>query len=304
MQLTPNFRLRKPDATVRVDVKDLKDNMVVLDTEVAKKMDKTGDASNAVAKFSQAGSRTNLLSGEKISLSLGKIMKWFADLKDVAFSGSYSDLSGKPSIPSGTAASCGVANNDTTTASGFVADARIVKIHGDEIDKVNQNLGNINGLLPSGITNLADLLKYWISNGYLSDPNLRALVPFLTGNDSRIIHNSSNTNYPMWQVYDNNMVTAGIGATYIGFDFSASVCVRRIEWQGFNSAYTGFGRYTHVQGSVDGTSWVNVYEFDGGNSYGARVNNSFSNDQSYRYWRVQNGTGAIVGLAFLQFYGV
>ena len=54
-------------------------------------------------------------------------------------------------------------------------------------DGINQNLGNINGLLPSGITNLADLLKYWISNGYLSDPNLRALVPFLTGNDSRII---------------------------------------------------------------------------------------------------------------------
>lgn len=143
MQLTPNFRLRKPDGTDPVDVKDLNDNMDVLDTEVAKKMDKTGDASNAVAKFSQAGSRTNLLSGEKISLSLGKIMKWFADLKDVAFSGSYSDLSGKPSIPSGTAASCGVANNDTTTASGFVADARIVKIHGDEIDKVNQNLGGL-----------------------------------------------------------------------------------------------------------------------------------------------------------------
>lgn len=171
-------------------------------------------------------------------------------------------------------------------------------------DGLIQNLGNINGLLPSGITNLADLLKYWISNGYLSDPNLRALVPFLTGNDSRIIHNSSNTNYPMWQVYDNNMVTAGIGATYIGFDFSSPVCMRRIEWQGFNSAYTGFGKNSHVQGSVDGTSWVNVYEFDGGNSYGARVINAFANSQSYRYWRVQNGTGAIVGLAFLQFYGV
>ena len=171
-------------------------------------------------------------------------------------------------------------------------------------DGLIQNLGNINGLLPSGITNLADLLKYWISNGYLSDPNLRALVPFLTGNDSRIIHNSSNTNYQMWQVYDNNMVTAGIGATYIGFDFGSAICVRRIEWQGFNSAYTGFGKNSHVQGSVDGTSWVNVYEFDGGNSYGARVINAFANSQSYRYWRVQNGTGAIVGLAFLQFYGV
>lgn len=171
-------------------------------------------------------------------------------------------------------------------------------------DGLIQNLGDINGLLPSGITNLAELLKYWISNGYLSDPNLRALVPFLTGNDSRIIHNSSNNNYPMWQVYDNNMVTAGIGATYIGFDFSSPVCMRRIEWQGFNSAYTGFGKNSHVQGSVDGTSWVNVYEFDGGNSYGARVINAFANSQSYRYWRVQNGTGAIVGLAFLQFYGV
>lgn len=140
MQLTPNFRLRKPDGTDPVDVKDLNDNMDVLDTEVAKKMDKTGDASNVVNKFTQAGSRANLTSGEKLSLSLGKVMKWFADLKTVAFSGSYSDLSGKPSIPSGTAASCGVANNDTTTASGFVADARIVKTHGDEIDNLNQNL--------------------------------------------------------------------------------------------------------------------------------------------------------------------
>lgn len=151
MQLTPNFRLRKPDGTDPVDVKDLNDNMDVLDTEVAKKMDKTGDASNAVAKFSQAGSRTNLTSGEKLSLSLGKAMKWFADLKTVAFSGSYSDLSGKPSIPSGTAASCGVANNDTTTASGFVADARIVKTHGDEIDTLNQNLGGYKFSVIDGI---------------------------------------------------------------------------------------------------------------------------------------------------------
>lgn len=141
MQLTPNFRLRKPDGTDPVDVQDFNDNADVIDTNLAGKLDKTGDASNAVTKFTQAGSRANLTSGEKLSLSLGKAMKWFADLKTVAFSGSYSDLSGKPSIPSGTAASCGVANNDTTTASGFVADARIVKTHGDEIDTLNQNLG-------------------------------------------------------------------------------------------------------------------------------------------------------------------
>lgn len=144
MQLTPNFRLRKPDGTDPVDVQDFNDNADVIDTNLAGKLDKTGDASNAVTKFTQAGSRANLTSGEKLSLSLGKAMKWFADLKTVAFSGSYSDLSGKPSIPSGTAASCGVANNDTTTASGFVADARIVKTHGDEIDTLNQNLAALN----------------------------------------------------------------------------------------------------------------------------------------------------------------
>lgn len=43
-------------------------------------------------------------------------------------------------IPSGSAASYSVANNDTTTQAGFVADARIVKQHGDEIDQLSQNL--------------------------------------------------------------------------------------------------------------------------------------------------------------------
>lgn len=49
--------------------------------------------------FSQASSRTNIVSGEKISTIFGKLMKWFADLKTVAFSGSYTDLSNKPTIP-------------------------------------------------------------------------------------------------------------------------------------------------------------------------------------------------------------
>ena len=35
--------------------------------------------------YSQAGSRANLTSGEKLSVSLGKIMKWFADLGTAAF---------------------------------------------------------------------------------------------------------------------------------------------------------------------------------------------------------------------------
>lgn len=46
--------------------------------------------------FTQAATRENIASGNKLSVILGKIMKWFADLKAVAFSGSYNDLSNKP----------------------------------------------------------------------------------------------------------------------------------------------------------------------------------------------------------------
>ena len=42
------------------------------------------------------------------------------------------------------AASQKVANNDTTTSSGYVADARIVKIHGDEIDALKAENSSIN----------------------------------------------------------------------------------------------------------------------------------------------------------------
>lgn len=67
--------------------------------DISGKLDKTGDASNTTTKFTQAATRANLSSGEKLSISFGKVMKYFADLKAVAFSGSYNDLTNKPSIP-------------------------------------------------------------------------------------------------------------------------------------------------------------------------------------------------------------
>lgn len=50
--------------------------------------------------FTQAKERANISSGESFSTIFGKISKWFSDLKAVAFSGSYTDLSNKPTIPS------------------------------------------------------------------------------------------------------------------------------------------------------------------------------------------------------------
>ncbi len=74
--------------------------------EVTKAQVGLGDVPNVPTNdqaptFSQAAARENIKSGEKLSLIFGKVMKWFADLKAVAFSGSYNDLSDRPGIGNG-----------------------------------------------------------------------------------------------------------------------------------------------------------------------------------------------------------
>lgn len=46
--------------------------------------------------FAESGTRTNIASGETLSTLFGKIKKFFTDLNTVAFTGSYTDLSNKP----------------------------------------------------------------------------------------------------------------------------------------------------------------------------------------------------------------
>lgn len=64
--------------------------------------------------FAQATARANLTSGETLSAILGKLSKWFADLKAVAWSGSYADLTNKPVIPT-------VPGAATKTANGLMS---------------------------------------------------------------------------------------------------------------------------------------------------------------------------------------
>lgn len=52
---------------------------------LANKLDKTGDGSNVTATFTAASTRTNIATGEKLSVLLGKIAKWLGDLKALAF---------------------------------------------------------------------------------------------------------------------------------------------------------------------------------------------------------------------------
>ena len=49
------------------------------------KLAKSGDGSNVTAAFTKASSRTNIATGEKLSVLFGKIAKWLADLGSMAF---------------------------------------------------------------------------------------------------------------------------------------------------------------------------------------------------------------------------
>ena len=84
------------------------------------------DVSNSTVTYTQASNRTNIATGEKLSVAFGKIKKYFTDLKTVAFTGSYTDLSSKPSIPT-------VTNNLLATNSGTALDAVQGKAINDKI---------------------------------------------------------------------------------------------------------------------------------------------------------------------------
>lgn len=56
----------------------------------------TGNASNVTVDFTAPSSRSLPATGETLGIIVGKILKYLSDLKNVAFTGSYDDLTGKP----------------------------------------------------------------------------------------------------------------------------------------------------------------------------------------------------------------
>lgn len=139
MKLTEFFRLRMPDGTDPVNIEDFNDNFEVIDKELKKRISSGESASDVTVEFEAAESRQPLKSGEKLSVLMGKAHRFFTDLKTVAFSGKYGDLSERPTL--GGAAGYKVADNDTTNNSEFLATARVAYEHGLEIDALSRELG-------------------------------------------------------------------------------------------------------------------------------------------------------------------
>lgn len=138
---TENYGLTKPEVGEFFSLETWNENMDKIDGELKKREDAQKESDNSLMnpKFTEAKERKNLTSGEKIHLMLGKISRFFSDMKAIAFSGSYNDLVDKPKIPT-------VLNNQTTTEEGYALDAR-------------QANPNIDGTLAKQLSDLNGSLK-------------------------------------------------------------------------------------------------------------------------------------------------
>lgn len=81
---------------------------------------------NTQIVFAQAARRENIASGEKLNIILGKIKKWFADIKGAAFQD--------------------VSNTLTTTEAGKVLDARQGKVLDEKVAEKLDKTDVVNGL--------------------------------------------------------------------------------------------------------------------------------------------------------------
>lgn len=167
MKLTDIFKFKLFERTDPVDMETVNENFESVEKifdgltaeDVGAVATKGNTADNTVA-FTTASERTKISSGETHATLFGKIARWIADLKTVAFSGNYNDLSNKPTIPT-------VANNNTTTEAGYALDARQAN------PNVEGSLGAQISALNSGLVNLQtvpekykDVAQHFINNIY------------------------------------------------------------------------------------------------------------------------------------------
>ena len=103
----------------------------------------SGDISNATATFTTASSRANITSGANIKTTLGKIAKYFADLKSLAFVDKVGTANLDTTLTTAynnRVTTDKVTTSTSITASGWVADARAIATLQNQINTINSNL--------------------------------------------------------------------------------------------------------------------------------------------------------------------
>lgn len=106
---------------------------------------------NTQIVFTQATSRENIASGEKLNIILGKIRKWFADTRGAAFQD--------------------VSNTLTTTEAGKVLDARQGKVLDGKVAEKLDKTDVVNGLTETAAGKALDARQGKVLNEKIDDTN-------------------------------------------------------------------------------------------------------------------------------------
>lgn len=212
MTKTKYYDLQMDDPQDDYDVEVVNANLKKIDEQMKTRENATDALQEP--EFTVAEKRENIASKEKMPKILGKIAKFFTDLKTVAFSGKYSDLDGKPAI----------VNNNTTTEPGSALDARQANpnIEGTmaaSIAQINSNLMNnlFYGQRVSSIKDIDSVGLYYITNSS-EMPSGDPFVLYSFGIVGR------SWNYPIFafNAYSNYMLYVGRNATNDGVNYSFS----------------------------------------------------------------------------------
>ena len=85
MQLTPNYKLKKPEGTDPVDIQDFNDNADLIDAALKKKAESSGGDISEMTVKTLDNITTDFpvpVAGEKPKTFLGKVKKFFEDTKN------------------------------------------------------------------------------------------------------------------------------------------------------------------------------------------------------------------------------
>ena len=192
--------------------------------------------------FTDASTRVNIASGDSIKTILGKIKKWFSDLKTVAFTGAYSDLSGTPTIPTKT--------SDLTNDSGYIntVDSTLSDSSTNPVQNkvVTSNIKAINtngakNLLPMTLANIKanNTSGTWSGNVWTKN---NGTIEILTDSDNNVIGFRANGNFNATTTFiiEKGDLSAFSGMIFNGCPSGGGDSSYRMQIQSDVSPYTNY----------------------------------------------------------------
>lgn len=139
-------------------------NPVMEHQDISGLLNKTGDASNTTATFTAPSARENIKTGEKLSVIMGKIAKWFSSLGTLAFKSSVA----KSDLAADVQTSLGKADTVPTKVSELPNDANYITADQAPVQSVNNKTGAVS-LTASDVDALpADTIIPTVNNATLT----------------------------------------------------------------------------------------------------------------------------------------